>query len=167
MEPLPVISGSQDHAQCIFRSLYLFPALEYEAGLSYSIMVRCHASLMIANQRPIGDSSSKRCNTPTATAVTDIEPYADPIKTATVGTDNAAGDYPTETATTDTESATNEDPIETGTVAIDIAVVEVPIESAATASEMAFGLLNWYTRLQARAVGEVPIECFAAEAAKS
>jgi hypothetical protein len=90
---------------------------------------------MIANQRQFGDSSSKRCITPTATAVTDIEPYADPIKTATVGTDNAADDYPTETA--------------------------------ATANEMASGLLNWYTHLQARAVGEVPIECFAAEAAKS
>jgi hypothetical protein len=122
---------------------------------------------MIANQRQIGDSSSKRCITPTATAVTDIEPYADPIKTATVGTDNAADDYPTETATTDTESATYEDSIETGIVATEITIVEVPIESAATANEMASGLLNWYTHLQARAVGEVPIECFAAEAAKS
>jgi len=163
MEPLPVIPGSQDHAQCIFRSLYLLPALKYEAGLSNSILVRCHASLMIANQRQIEDSSSKRCITLTATAVTNIEPYAYPIKTATVGTDNAADDYPTETATTDTESATDEDSIETGTVATEIAIVEVPIESAATA---ALGLLNWYTRLQARAVDEVPIECFAAEAAK-
>jgi hypothetical protein len=108
---------------------------------------------MIANQRQIEDSSSKRCITLTATAVTNIEPYADPIKTATVGTDNAADDYPTETATTDTESATDEDSIETGTVAIEIAIVEVPIESAATA---ALGLLNWYKRLQ-----------FAGEAAKS
>ena len=167
MEPLPVIPGSQDHAQCIFRSLYLLPALQYEAGLSNSILVRCHASLMIANQRQIEDSSSKRCITLTATAVTNIEPYADTIKTATVGTDNAADDYPTETATTDTESATDEDSIERGAVATEIAIVEVPIESAATANEMALGLLNWYTRLQARAVDEVPIECFAAEAAKS
>ena len=167
MEPTPVIPGSQDHAKCIFRSVYLLPALEYEAGLSNSILVRRHASLMIANQRQIGDSSSKRCITPTATAVTDIEPYVDPIKTATAGTDNAAYDYPTETATTDTKSATDEDSIETGIVATGIAIVEVPIESAATANEMALGLLNWYTRLQARAVSKVPIKCFAAEAAKS
>ena len=169
MEPIPVIPGSQDHAQCqcIVRSLYLLPALEYEACLSISIMVRRHTSLMIANQRQIGDSSSKQCITPTATTVTDIEPYADPIKTATVGTDNAADDYPTETATTDTESATDEDSIEKGIVTTEIAIAEVPIESAATANEMALGLLNRYTRLQARAVGKVPIECFAAEAAKS
>jgi hypothetical protein len=122
---------------------------------------------MIANQRQIGDSSLKQCITPTATTVTDIEPYADPIKTATVGTDNAADDYPTETATTDTESATDEDSIEKGIVTTEIAIAEVPIESAATANEMALGLLNRYTRLQARAVGKVPIECFAAEAAKS
>ena len=139
----------------------------YEAELSCSVMSRHHTSLMIANQRPIGNSSSKGCITPTATAATDIEAYADPIETAIVGTDNAADDYPTETATTDTESATDEDYIETGIVATEIAIVEVPIESAATANEMALGLLNWYTRLQARAVGEVPIECFAAEAAKN
>ncbi|KAL3806856.1 hypothetical protein ACHAXA_011222 [Cyclostephanos tholiformis] len=57
--PMTVIAPphSEEHAQLVLRSLHLLPALEYETDLSQSVMVRLHASLMIANKIPIGNMS--------------------------------------------------------------------------------------------------------------
>jgi hypothetical protein len=53
----------------------LSPALKYNASLSYLVMVGLHASLMIANQLPLGNTLSKHCSTTieTATNNTDMQ----------------------------------------------------------------------------------------------
>ena len=55
MMPLTALPFSEEQVLFTFLSLDRFPAVEYDADLSSSLMVQLNASLLIANQLPIGD----------------------------------------------------------------------------------------------------------------